>query len=184
MRWFRRPPVRATYRAVFGLALSAFPFVPALPANAAAGRHLYLQVGASIERFPLQDGIPSTQPDLTIPHAGGAIAVGGDGTVYALHIRPNDSFDGYVVDAFPPGQTVPARKIVFPHNGMCTLSSPPIQGLAVDGAGNLFVLVVYAQSGARVYSGVARADVFPTVSALRCLLRRPPARQSRWRHLH
>jgi hypothetical protein len=167
MRWFRRPPVRATYRAVFGLALSAFPFVPALPANAAAGGHLYLPVGASIERFPLQDGIPSTQPDLTIPHAGGAIA-----------------FDGYVVDAFPPGQTVPARKIVFPHNGMCTLSSPPIQGLAVDGAGNLFVLVVYAQSVHACIAALPAQTSFRSVSALQCLLRRPPARQSRWRHLH
>jgi hypothetical protein len=80
MRWSRRSPVRATCRAPFAFVLSACLFVPALPAIAASGGHLYLQVGTSIKRFPLKGGVPSTQADLTIPHAGGAIAVAGDGT--------------------------------------------------------------------------------------------------------
>jgi hypothetical protein len=161
MRCSRRHAVRASHRAAFGFALCASLVLSALPASAAAGGHLYLQVGASIERFRLQGGVPSSQPDLTIPHYGAAIAVARDGTVYALHLRPSGGFDGYVIYAFSPGQTAPSRKIVFPRNGMCSLSSPPVQGLAVDAKGNLFVLVVYAQSGARPRHGDAHGDVFP-----------------------
>jgi hypothetical protein len=161
MRWFRTYPVCATRRAAFGFALCASIVVSALPASAAAGGHLYLQVGASIERFPLQDGVPSTQPDLTIPHYGGVLAVAPDGTVYALRSRRSGGFDAFRVYAFPPGQTKPSREIVFPRNGSCTLSSPPVQALSVDERGNLFVLVVYAQSGARQYRSVLREDTFP-----------------------
>ena len=161
MRWSRSHPVRTIHRVVVGFALFASLVVFALPASAAARGHLYLQVGAAIERFPLQDGIPSTQPDLTIPNYGGAIAVAPDGTLYAMHLNPTGGFHAYTVYAFAPGQTRPNRKIVFPKNGMCTLSGPPVQGLAVDAKGNLFVLVVYAESGARPYYGAVHRDVFP-----------------------
>jgi hypothetical protein len=161
MLWSLSHPVRATHRAAVGFALCASLLVSALPASAAVGGHLYLQVGPAIERFPLQNGIPSAQPDLTIPNYGGALAVAPDGTVYAMQLNPTGGFHGYTVYAFAPGQTKPSRKIVFPKNGMCTLSGPPVQGLAVDAQGNLFVLVVYAQSGARRYLGVAHRDVFP-----------------------
>ncbi len=161
MRPSRSHPESAPHRVAVGFALCASLVVSALPASAATGGHLYLQVGAAIERFPLQDGIPSAQPDLTIAHYGGAIAVAPDGTVYALHLNPTGGFHGYTVYAFAPGRTTPSRKIVFPRNGTCTLSGPPVQGLAVDAHGNLFVLVVYAESGARPYSGVVHRDVFP-----------------------
>jgi hypothetical protein len=160
MRWSHHHRARALHRAAVGVALCATLAASALPASAAAG-HLYLQVGAAIERFPLQDGVPSSQPDLTIPHYGGAVAVAPDGTVYAMHLRPSGGFEGSTIYAFAPGQIAPSRKIVFPRNGTCTLSSPPVQGLAVDAQGNLFVLVVYAQSGARVNRGVAHRDAFP-----------------------
>ena len=160
MRWSRSYSARGIRHAAVMVALCAPLVAFALPASAAAG-HLYLGIGTSVERFPLQKGIPSTQPDLTIAHYGGSIAVAPDGTVYALRWRGRGGFDGYDIFAFPAGQTTPSREIILPPNGMCTLSSPPIQGLAVDGSGNLFVLVVYAQSGALAHRPAAHGDVFP-----------------------
>jgi len=160
MDWSRNRTARATQRAAAGFALSASLVVSALPASAAAGGHLYLGIGSSVERFPLQNGVPSTQPDLTIPGYGGALAVAPDGTVYALRFN-GSGYNAFDIYAFTSGQTKPSREIILPRNGQCTLSSPPIQGLAVDGKGNLFVLVVYAQSGARPFQAVVRPDAFP-----------------------
>src|SRR5580698_547283 len=129
---------RATHRAAFGFALFASLaalVVAALPASAAAGGHLYLQVGAAIERFPLHGGVPSTQTDLRIPGYGGVFAVAPDGTMYAMRLHPSGGFEASVIYAFAPDQTTPNREIVFPRNGECTLSEPPVQGLAVDATG-------------------------------------------------
>jgi hypothetical protein len=148
MDWTRLSRSLRVSRAASGIALCASLAFVALPARAAGG-HLYLQVWNTIERFPLHSGIPATKPDLTIPNAGEWIAVAGDGTVYAVpYLKKKRSYDSYAIDAFAPGQTKPYRRVLLPHNASCTLSSPPMQGLAADRSGNLFVLVVYSQSGA------------------------------------
>ena len=146
-------------RVYIGAALCASLAVFAAPAYAAGG-HLYQQVGFAIERFPLVHGIPQSQPDLTIAHYGGLIAVANDGTVYAMKVSRR-GFNGYVIYAFAPGQTTPNRSIVLPHQAPCSLLNPPVQGLSVDALGNLFVLIKYSLSGARPLAPVRTRASFP-----------------------
>jgi hypothetical protein len=102
--------------------------------------HLYVATVATsrrlaIERFPLDNGIPSTDPDLVYQGYSGFIAVAGDGTLYStLGEEPN------VVDAFPPGSNVPDRRIdVSPPCGPSSFTV--ISAIAADASGYLFVLI-------------------------------------------
>jgi hypothetical protein len=139
-----------SYPCGFAAALSgaaiAFLGILCRPAVAAGTGHLYLQSNGAVVRFPLRAGVPAQQPDLTIPNYGGDIAVGLDGTLYTLKL---DKAVGTVVYAFAPGATTPNRRIVMPRNRSCSLHVPPVEALAVDPKGYLYVLAVYSASGAR-----------------------------------
>jgi hypothetical protein len=141
-------------------AIAAASAIVPLTAQAAVTGHLYVATGGKpleIDRFPLNDGLPSAQPDLRIPGWYIALAVGPDGTLYGFKVN-ND------IDAFAPGQTTPERTINFPNLG----SFLTIGGLAIDKKGYLFVAYSTYFSGARArFSTRTHTDVsYPALGAV------------------
>jgi hypothetical protein len=140
--------------------IAAASAVAPLAVQAAVTGHLYVATGGQpyeIDRFPLNDGLPSAQPDLRIPGWYIALTVGSDGTLYGFKANNN-------VDAFAPGQTKPERTINFPNLG----SFLTIGGLAVDKRGYLFVAYSTYFSGAhtRLATRVHDGFSYPALGAV------------------
>ena len=144
--------------AVFTLAACA-ALASATQNAVAADGHLYVQNGLYLARFPLMRGIPAAKPDLTYTGYSAPVAVAPDGTVYAT--LANASQEPTAVYAFAPGRNQPFRRIDIRQSQNCSIETPPVQGLAVDGRGFLFALVNGSISGNRRHQLFTASSSFP-----------------------
>jgi hypothetical protein len=153
MRSFARRTCAVAIFGLLGIVASASSSAPmASPLSTVSG-HLYVADAAfgnsgHVLEFPVSSGVPASAPDvvLTMPYPRG-VAVGADGTLYALDENGVDEFAA----GTPTGGT-PIRTLELPFIA---------EGIAVDVNGYLYAMSFGSFAAVLVYAPLAQGAAQP-----------------------